>query len=200
LARKGPVTVDTDKLALGLAQIRVIDSATNIGKVNPASAASDSIGSLANTKFVGNTDWYKHESGFPLLEDYTIPIREGAMLECTFEEIKPINLSLAHGIDISGGGYTSNSGEVDLGGRSAPAYIRMEAVYTFPNGTDSMVIIFPRAQVSANVEVDLQSEDNAGVPITFESKDSSSNVTGGNAIWDDKPLGRLGWYDTTFLT
>lgn len=198
LARKGPVTVDTDTLALGLAQIRIAESSANIVSTDPVTTSSDSIGSLANTKFIGNTDWFKHESGFPLLEDYTIPIREGAMLECSFEEIKPANLALAHGIDISGGGYTSHSGEVALGGRDAPSYIRMEAVYTYPNGTDTMVIIFPRAQVTANVEMDLQSEDNVGVPITFESKDASSNVSGGDANWDAKPLGKIGFYDVLF--
>jgi len=185
----GPVTRDTSSLALGLAQVRVGASATNIGTVAPVLTSTDSIGSMANTKLTCGKETWKHESGFPLLEDYTIVLRGSAMLECTFEEINPKNLALAMGVDISIGSYNVHSGAVSLGNLTAAAYIRMESVYTFPNGSNSMTVVFPRAQVSGSVEVDLQKEDAAGVPITFESKRSDSSVTSGNAVWDDKPLG-----------
>lgn len=194
MARKGPITTDTSTLALGLAQVRVGDSSTNITEIQPALASSDSIGSLASTKYTGNVDWFRHESGFPLLEDYTIPIRETAMLEGEIEELTPANLALIHGHDPNAAPYSSmtvHSGEIPLGGRDAPDYVRMEAQYTFPNGTNHMYIIFPRAQVAATAEIDLAKEDNAKVPVMFESKDSSSDVSGGNAVWDDKPLGRI---------
>jgi hypothetical protein len=187
----GPVTTDTSTLALGLAQIRVGVSAANIANIHPVFTASDSIGSLANTKFMSNTDYFKHEAGFPLLEDYTIALRESASLECTFEEISPKNLAYAMGIDASSGYTDVHSGEVTLGGRTAPAYVRMEANYTFPNGSNYMNIIFPRAQIVSSIEIDLQKETNAGVPITFESKTADSNVSGGSAVWDSKPLGRI---------
>jgi hypothetical protein len=194
MARKGPVTTDTTAIALGLAQIRVVASAANITNIQPVGTASDSIGALANTKFTANTDWYKLESGFPLIEDFTTAIREGAMLECAFKEITPYNLALAHGIDPTDGSYAdAHSGEIALGGRTSPAYVRMEALYTFPNGTDTMTIIFPRAQVSASVEMDMQGEDAVAVPVTFESKNASSDVSGGNAVWDSKPLGLIAW-------
>jgi hypothetical protein len=196
MARKGPVTKDTSTIALGLAQIRIGDSATNITDIHAALTASDSIGALANTKFMGNTDWFKLESGFPLIEDFTTPIREAAGLECSFKEITPFNMALAYGFDPNSGEFASmtvHSGEVGFGNRVAPAYVRMEAVYTYPNGTNYMYIIFPRAQVSATVEIDLQSEDAAAVPVTIEGKRADSEVTGGNAVWDDKPLGRIAW-------
>jgi len=193
MARSGPVATDTSTIALGLAQIRVGSSSDNITKPGAELSSSDSIGALANTKFTGNTDWYKLESGFPLIEDYTTPIREGAMLECAFKEITPEHMALAHGTDTSADSYTAHSGEVTLGSRSAPDYVRMEAVYTYPNATNTMTIIFPRAQVSANVEMDLQAEDAAAVPISFESKNASSDVTDGDAIWDDMALGHIIW-------
>ena len=193
MARHGPIATDTSTVALGLAQIRVGSSSDNIASPGAMLSSSDSIGSLANTKYTGNTDWYKLEGGFPLIEEYTTPIREGAMLECAFREITPKNLALAHGMDITLGDYSAHSGEVVLGGRTAPDYVRMEAVYTYPNGTNTMTIIFPRAQVSTNVEMDLQTEDAAAVPITFESKNASSDVAGGDAVWDDKPLGHIIW-------
>ena len=196
MARKGPIVRDTSTIALGLAQIRIGNSATNIGDIEPALTADDSIGALANTRFVGNTDWFRLETGFPLLEDLTVPIRESAALECAFKELTPANMALAYGLDPNSGEYatmTVHSGEVPLGGRRAPDYVRMEAVYTYPNAVNHMYIIFPRAQVSASVEMDLQAEDAAAVPVTIEGKGANSDITGGHAAWDDKPLGRLAW-------
>ena len=193
MARQGPVTKDTSTIAIGLMQIRVGVSATHIANPNGALAAGDSIGALANTKFVGNADWYKLESGFPLIEDYTVPIREGAALECAFKEITPYNMALAQGIDPGVSYDDEHSGEIVLGGRVAPAYLRVEGVFTYPNGTSTMTFIFPRAQVSANTDMDFTSEDSAAVTVMFESKNASSDVSGGNAIWDSKPLGRIQW-------
>jgi len=196
MSRKGPVTSDTSTIALGLAQIRVGSSSDNIAVDTATLSASDSIGALANTKFTGNTDWYKLESGFPLIEDYTTPIREGAQLECSFKEITPLNMGLAYGYDPLAtpfSGYEVHSGEVPLGARSAPDYVRMEAVYTYPNGSNFMYIVAPRAQVSASVEVDLAEEDAAAVPVVFEFKRADSEMTGGDAVWDDRPLGRIYW-------
>jgi len=192
MSRSGPVTKDTSTIALGLAQIRVGVAATHIDNIHPALAASDSIGALANTKFTGKADWFKLESGFPLLEDFTTALREAASLECAFKEITPYNMAIAYGKDPAG--LTSvHSGELALGGRVAPDYVRMEAVYTYPNGTNFMHIIFPRAQVSASAELDLKVEDAAAAPITFEAKRADSEVTGGSGVWDNKPLGRIVW-------
>jgi len=196
MARSGPVTIDSSTLALGFAQIRVGSSADNIADIQPALSASDSIGALASTTWRGPTDWYKHESGFPLVEDFSTPIREAAQLECAFQEITPANVALAMGNDPNAAPYstmTVHSGEVPLGGRTAPDYIRMEAKYTYPSGTDYMYIIFPRAQVSASPELALAGEDAAAVTVMFESKAADSNVTDGNAVWDDKTLGRIYW-------
>lgn len=193
MARSGPIATDTSTVAIGLMQIRVGNSADNIAKPGAELVAGDSIGSLANTKFIGNTDWYSLEGGMPLIEEFTTPIREAAALEGAFREITPKNMALAFGQDVSGGGYLAHSGEIALGGRTAPAYLRVESVYTYPNGTNTMTFIFPRAQVKANVEIDLQSEDAAAVPLNIEAKNASSDVSGGNAQWDDKPLGRIVW-------
>jgi len=194
MARQGPIAKDTSTVALGLAQVRVGSSSDNINDIHPALSASDSLGSLANTRFVGNTDWYRLEGGYPLIEEYVAPIREAAHLECGFREVTPFNMALAYGVDPTDGSYSAvHSGEVALGNRTAPDYVRMEAVYTFPNGSNTMTIIFPRAQVMASIEVDLQAEDAAVVPITFEGKNASSDVTGGSSVWDAKPLGRIAW-------
>ena len=300
MARTGPVTKDTSTVALGLAQIRVGPAAANVGNINRVLNSIDSIGALASTKFTSNVDYWKLESGFPMLEDLTIPIRESAMLECAFKEVTPKNLALARGLDpFTGGGtltpeatsvvqsadpaaaigaasnitvdqtygkvdvYTitmlsgtsyrvesynngplqddgatdvgtdenfsfdgvntaitilantlsgtltagdtfrfvvyddgsdyadNHSGAIGLGNLKAPDYIRMEAVYTYPNQVNHMYIIFPRANVTASTELDLQAEDNANVPLSFEAKRADSEVDGGDVVWDTMPLGRI---------
>jgi len=296
MPRTGPVTRDTSTVALGLAQIRIGDSSTNITDTSAALLSTDSIGALASTKYTGNVDYWKLESGFPLLEDFTIPLRESSMLECEFKEISSYNLAIARGIDpgaaaasatinyiskvttlgtttgvmavtdtagpvtdtwtvffitattghitgqntghvhdfinltsamepdnggnpyfslpadyfsgtwdidetyvfktteyVSTGGVYGDphAGEVKLGALVAPAFVRMEAVYTYPDGSSTMTIIFPRANATSSVELDMQAEDNANVPLTFEAKRADSDVAGGNTVWNDMPLGRI---------
>jgi hypothetical protein len=191
MSRSGPVTKDTSVIALGLAQVRVGASAANIGNIQPVLLVADSIGALANTKFSGSVDYWRLESGFPMLEDLVIPLREKAQLECAFKELSPKNLAFAKGIDATSGYTSAHSGEVALGQIAAPAYVRMEAFYTYPDGVNEMVIILPRSQVTSNFEVDLKESDAAAVAITFEGKRADSEVSGGSAVWDAKTLGRI---------
>jgi hypothetical protein len=191
----GPVTKDTSSLALGLAQVRVGASVANIANKAAVLASSDSIGSLANTKFTHEIEYWRHSSGFPLLEDHVIPLRGSAKLECSFEEINPKNIGLALGDDVSTGSFNVHSGAVYLGNLESPAYMRMEAIYTFPDNTYTMQIIFPRAQIEGTIEIDLQKEDAAGIPITFAAKRADSAVTAGNAAWDLAPLGVIHFKD-----
>lgn len=292
--RTGPVTKDVSTVALGLAQIRVGASAANVSNANACLTSSDSMGAMADTKMTSNVEYWKLTSGFPALEDLSIPLSESCSFECAFKEITPKNMALARGIDpftvgagvgasaigvitsalgtvdaakvvvcaatcpvdtftvkftsataytiegfntgaltgsgtvstestfqldavlaitipantftgtwasgdrarfaTSQNGYANNhAGEIGLGGLKAPEFIRMEAVYTYPNGTNHMYIIFPRANVSSNLEIALSATDNAAPTITFEAKRSDSEVAGGNAVWNQKPLGRIYW-------
>ena len=193
MARTGPVTKDTSVVALGLAQIRVGAAAANINGIAPALLAANSIGALASTKFTSSIDLWRLESGFPMLEDLTIPLREKASLECAFKELSPMNVAFARGLDASSGYTAAHSGEVALGAITAPAFVRMEAFYTYPDKVNEMVIIFPRANVTSNLEIDMKAEDAAAVPITFEAKRADSETSGGSSAWDDKPLGRIMW-------
>jgi len=294
MARSGPVTKNSSTIAVGLAQIRVGNSAANIATGIAALSSADSIGALANSKYTGGVEIYEFKSGFPLKKDLSIVTGESVSIEGTFNEITPYNLALAHGLDpsadvdatateedtVSTAGTTTgvitvdnnggvlterftivftgataysvygsvsghiadcadltsefapvdgsshayftipanffsgtwaaddtfvfstseyvsgtsafanaHSGEIGLGARATPEYIRMEAVYTYPNGVNTMTFIFPRAQAVSTVEVDLQQEEAAGVPITFEATPADSEVSGGNAVWDSKPMG-----------
>jgi hypothetical protein len=85
----------------------------------------------------------------------------------------------------------SHSGDIKLGTMVAPAFIRMEAVYTYPNGINHMYIIFPRANITSSLDVKLAAEDSSNVPVTFEAKQSGSETVGGDAAWNAMPLGRI---------
>jgi len=188
----GPVTKNVETVPLGLAQIRVGNATDNISDYQPALTSSESIGALANTKFTTQKDFFTLESGFPLREDKTYTLREKAMLECAFKELNPFNLGLAMGQDPTSGTGGSNlsetiSGEILLGTSSAPSYVRMEAVYTYPDQTSTMTIIFPYSQVTSPAEIDLQAEDTIAAPLTFESK----RADGQSATWANAPLGRV---------
>lgn len=289
--RTGPVTKDTSTVAVGLAQIRVGLSASSVSSATSVLTSADSMGALADTKFMTTSEYWKLESGFPALEDLSLPLKEAASLECAFKEITPRNMALARGIDpfsagtgfvstavakvksaagvvdtaqpvgtfgagtiagtftitfssstayavtsldgtaVSGAGaigsssaftidgqaafsipanfitgtiaagdvfrftvqkdgYSDNhAGTIGLGAMKAPDYVRMEAVYTYPNGTNTMTIIFPRANVTSSLEVAFQAADNAAPTITFEAKRADSEVSGGSAVWDEMPLG-----------
>lgn len=210
MARTGPLTKDSTTVALGLMQIRIGSCETYIGQIAPILASSASIGALADTKFSGSADFFKLESGFPMLEDAVFPLREVAHLECSFKEITPYNMALARGLDPTAGGYTDvHKGSVGLGGLVSPLSVRVEAVYTYPDGTNTMIFVFPRAQVSSSQEMDFATEEPAAVTLTFESKraDSDSsweNAAGstvnGHVIWDVYPLGRIMWDDGTVTT
>ena len=201
MARKGPTTVFPQAAEAGLAQIRVGPSVANIGNAGKALAAANSIGAMASTKFGANTEWLRLMSGFPELEDYAVVTQETAYIECAFREITPYNVALASGLDPTAHTYASTStgtnvytsGEVALGNRSAPVYIRVEAEYTYPNGTKYMTVIYPRAQATGNVELDWSNSEWAASPIRFEAKRADDAIDGGAAIWNNAPLGHIIW-------
>jgi hypothetical protein len=193
MSRTGPVTKDTSTIALGLAKILVGPSATNIDtNTQVLDETTTSMGALNSTNFTSNVEYWRLLSGFPMMEDLVIPLSETAALECEFKELTPQNLAFARGIDATSEYDEAHSGEIPLGTIAIPAYVRMEAIYTYPNKTNKMFIIFPRAQVTSSVEMNLAAEDNVNVPLTFEAKRADSDLgTDGHEVWDTSPLGRI---------
>ena len=189
----GPVTKDTTTVALGLAQIRLGASAANIADPDEVLSSSDSIGAVANTKFTSAVDFFRLESGFPLMEDAAYPIREKASMECAFKEITPQTIAYARGLDASTGYASAHSGEINLGSVSTPAFIRMESKYTYPDGDNTMNILFPRAQILSSVELDHNPEEPLSSPVMIEAKRADDSITGGDATWNDRAYGRIFW-------
>jgi hypothetical protein len=198
MARSGPVTKAADTVPIGLAKVLVnadwISSFESRDKT--LNDIEDTLGALDSSSFNSEVDFWRLESGFPIMEDKVVPLRERASFELEFKEVHPRNMALARGADPSG--YNElHSGEIKLGNLSNPAYVRMEAVYTYPNQTNHMYFIFPRAQVTSSASISFAQEDNPNVPVTIEAKRADSEVQEvqeSDAItekdtWDDAPLG-----------
>lgn len=293
--RSGPITRDTSSVALGLAQIRIGSSLAYISQINSVLSSNQSMGAMAKTTFTGKVDHWKLESGFPLNEDLTIPLREAASLECSFKEISSKNLAIARGLspfddvsatatvvgetsalgtttgnitvtnaggvvndvwtvvftsatagavygkatghvtdfanlttaiapDNGGNPYFSipanffsgtwaadetfvfettafvagtsayndaHAGEIKLGALKSPEFVRVEAVYTYPNNVNHMYIIFPRANAISSMSLDFKAETAIDADVNFEAKSANADVVGGHAVWDTMSLGRI---------
>ena len=191
--RSGPTTKNSGSVVIGLMQIRIGPSAANIAETEAVLETGDSLGAMASTKYMGNVDWWKLESGYTLQTDAFFPIREESAIECAFQEQSPYNIVLAHGLDPSGEYPNQWSGEIKLGARSAPEYLRCEAIRTYPDQTHKMYIIYPRSQITSSVEIEDSKEEGASTPITITATPADSGATGGNVVWDNMPLGRIYW-------
>lgn len=193
----GPTTRDASTVALGLAKVLVGPAATHVSDTGQVlDRTTDSLGALNSTEFTSEVEYWKLTSGFPAMEDKTIPLSEVASFACEFKEIHAKNLAYARGIDASTGYADNQSGEIGLGNMSAPSYVRMESIYTYPDGDHEMVIVFPRSNVTSSVNLSFATDNNANVPITIEAKRADSGVSGGDAAWDSMPLGRIFWQAT----
>ena len=173
MARSGPIIVSENSIPLGLAQVRIGAFSGHIANIHPALSSSDSVGALANTSFIGEKEYFTLETGFPLVEDKSWCIREKAKMECAFYELTPANMALATGKDPAAEPYasmTTTSGEIPLGEMADAEFVRMEAVYTYPNGLNFMTVIFPKAQVLGAVNVEFASENPASVPVSERTR------------------------------
>ena len=89
--------------------------------------------------------------------------------------------------------WAADTPSIGFGGLVSPADLRIEGVYTYPDGLKQMVFIFPRGQISASIDMDFAEQDPVAIPVQFESKTAGSQNSSGNAVWDSMPLGRVKW-------
>ncbi|MDY0324790.1 MAG: hypothetical protein RBQ87_01285 [Candidatus Cloacimonadaceae bacterium] len=89
--------------------------------------------------------------------------------------------------------WEAASPAIGLGGLVSPLDLRIEGVYTYPDGVSQMVMIFPRGQVAASVDIDFAEQDPAAIPVQFDAKTASSENAAGSAVWNNMPLGQIVW-------
>ena len=88
--------------------------------------------------------------------------------------------------------YADNhAGNLPLGTVAAPKYLRVESVYTFPDAVHTMTIVMPRVNVKASLALDMQETSPTAVTMSLMAMNASSDVTGGNAVWDNMPAGQI---------
>ena len=97
----------------------------------------------------------------------------------------------------SGDGAFDNpfEGEIGFGAVRQPEKLRIEAVFTFPDGLHGFYVIMPRAHMTSSMELNFAEADEGNIPISIESTSASADVSGGHAVWDDKPIGVLRFFN-----
>lgn len=188
MAQQGPIGINTSRYQVGLMQIRVTPTTTaNTAQSGEILTSSSSIGSLANTSVTFEDNILEHESGFPQLTDAVVRVGRKASIKCEFEELTRQNLALALGQNPSS--YTNLSGTVPIGDLASVNYIRIEGVITYPDGTTTTAVIFPRALATIDGDLSFSKDGFASASITFKSNVSSSDNASGNVVWNNNPLG-----------
>lgn len=188
MAQQGPIGVNTSRYQVGLMQIRVTpQSAANIKQSGEILTSSNSMGSLANTSVTFEDNILEHQSGFPQLTDAVVRTGRTASVKCEFDEITRQNIAMALGQNPSS--YTNLSGTVPIGDLAGVNYIRLEGVITYPDGTTTTAIIFPRALATIDGDLSFSKDGFASASITFKANISSSDNSSGDVVWNNNPLG-----------
>ena len=188
MAQQGPIGINTTRYQVGLMQVRVTPtSAANTAQSGEILTSSNSIGSLANTAITFEDKILEHESGFPQLTDAVIRVGRNASIKCTFDELTRQNIALALGQNPSS--YTNLSGTVPIGDLSGVNYVMVEGVITYPDGTMTSAVIFPRALATIDGDLSFSKDGFASASITFKANISSSDNASGNVVWNNNPLG-----------
>jgi hypothetical protein len=133
------------------------------------------------------------------MEDAIYPLSEIAAMEVAFRELTPANFALARGLNPAS--YPDiHTGRINLGTIVAPIDIRVEMIYTYPDKTNTMTFVFPRAQAVANIDMAFSEKEPAAVAVRLESKRADDGIAQGDAIWNGSPLGYILWDDGTATT
>lgn len=185
-----PVYRNSTTVMLGLAQIRIAESAPYIGYPTACLTKAHSLGAMVETRILGEDFDYILRSGFPQTDDLIIAYEQHVIVECVLREITPINMALMFGQAYDPTTYDDpHDGQIYLGTRGVTSFIRVEFIYWYPESNYQMHLILPKAYISTEVLIDWAVEDDYGAPFACVSTPSDSDSIGGHAIWDAAPLG-----------
>lgn len=175
---------ERETVALGLGKISIGPSVANLATITQALTSTDYFSALTEVSFVINKQFKKQitvKDSVELLQDVFV---SGSTLgiSVTFIEILQKTLSYALG----GDGGATELGSLLL---TDPEDLRVELEYLYPNKTDKMIVILPRAVVTSSLPFSFEEEDNADVPVTFLAKRADLEV--GGSAWATYPYGRI---------
>jgi len=173
--------LSTDNIAIGMGKIYIGDSSTYIGTFDQALSSSDYFCGLTSVSAAINKESIQRnstESGIKIPVETKV-VSASVVLSVSFIEVNRKTLSYALG------GINSDTNIFnDL--LSDPNDLRVELVFTYPNGSNQMVFILPKCNISTP---DLQVVFNEQGPIT--PKLMITNLYYSSGVWSSDPYGRV---------
>lgn len=188
----GPDLKNTGITPIGFADILIDLASQHITSTDPVLTHSEhSLGAMANTAVTGEVPLHNIMGGNPQRIAEIIPVGESFGLEISFIEKSIRNIAFAAGLDPNQfGGGDNLSGEIQIGNITAPVEVRVEAHWLLPDGINKLVLILPRAQVQPNLAMGSAADAPVEKAVVVTSLPADSTApSGGNAVWDAKPLG-----------
>jgi len=171
---------ETESLFFGLAELFIGDSATNETSTTAVLAETNYFSCLSSVSFIVNKEFinrYGYTLSMKTIIDHLLV---GSSLEVNVEfiELTQKNLSYSLGGDGTGTNFLTTL-------FIQPTALRLELVFTYPNKTNSMTLVFPKTKVIApSVLFDFESESPMKVPMTFSVLPSTV------AEWATIPMGK----------
>ena len=175
---------ERETVALGLGKISIGSSSSHLASTTQALSSTDYFSALTDISFTINKKFKKQVSvkdSIELLQDVFVS-SSTFVISVTFIEILQKTLSYALG----GDGGSTELGSLLL---SDPTDLRVELEYLYPNKTNKLIVILPRAVVTSSMPVSFAEDDNLDVPMTLLAK-RVDNIVGGSS-WDAFPYGRI---------
>ncbi len=172
--------IDREKLFFGLAKLYIGLSSTYEASTTPALSSGDYFSSLVNVSMVTKKESkakYKIVSAIKILEDILITA-SGIDLAIDFIEMSEKALSFSLGGDGSDTNILNN-----LMGQGT--ILRAELLFTYPNGSNTMTMVFPKVRVTSSPSFKFESENPMQVPLIF------SVLYCSHINWVADPMGKI---------
>lgn len=177
----GTRTANREYIALGIAELYLADSATNITSLDAILTNANYIGAKTEVAFEINREvknLYKTVNNIRVLSDQLITSMN-LTLSIRFIELTQKNVSYSFG-----GDNTETNILQDL--LNQPKEHRAELLFTYPNRINTMTFILPRVTiVNDSVEGKFDSSDAIGLPMKINA------LLTENAAWSTAPAGKL---------
>lgn len=174
-------TANREYIALGMAELYLADSVTNLSSFDSILTNTDYVGAKTEVAFEISKELknlYKTVNNIKVLFDQLVT-NITLTLSIRFIELTKRNVSYSFG-----GDNTETNLLQDL--LAQPKEHRAELLFTYPNRINTMTFILPRVMI-ANDSIDgkFDSSDAIGLPMKINALITE------NAAWSTAPIGRL---------
>lgn len=172
--------VNRESISLGLAELYLGDSDSLITQTTRVLTSTNYFGAKTDVSFSCSREYvkrYETDGNIQFLMDHLLT-RVDISISIQFIEIYNKTISYALG---------GNGIDTDLMAPliDDPVKLRAELVFTYPNKTNQMILIFPRTQiVTPDFDLTFNSEDAMAAPLVIKALRTD------NENWSTRPLGK----------